>query len=249
MTAQSPVVALIPARGGSKGVPRKNIRMLGGKPLIAYSIDIAQASKLIDRVIVSTEDPEIAEIARQCGAEVPFVRPMNLAADNSPEWKVWQHAIRYLLAEDSGPPLQVLVCISPTSPFRTVEDVDTCIKLLQNSDADVVLSVTPASRNPYFNMLVVTQNGYVEPAILPSSPIHRRQDAPAMYDGTTVAYAGRPEYILNATSMHEGKIRAIVIPADRALDIDTELDFKIAEVMLSESFRTNEATTARPLSA
>lgn len=116
MIAGNRIVALIPARGGSKGLPRKNIRLLGGKPLIAYAIEVAQASELIDRVIVSTEDAEIADVAREFGAEVPFTRPAKLADDNSPEWQVWQHAVRYLQSEDNGSQLEVLVPIPPHHP-------------------------------------------------------------------------------------------------------------------------------------
>jgi N-acylneuraminate cytidylyltransferase len=248
MTTGNRIVALIPARGGSKGLPRKNVRLLGGKPLIGYAIEIAQASNLIDRVIVSTDDAEIADVARQFGAEVPFTRPAELAGDNSPEWQVWQHAVRFLQAQENGANLEVLVPIPPTSPFRAVEDVDACIQLLQECDADMVLTVTPSSRSPYFNMLVCNQDGYVHPAIQPATPIHRRQDAPPVFDGATVAYAVRPEFVLNSNYIFEGKVKAVVVPAERALDIDTELDFKIAELMFAQSTQDGLAESARPLS-
>jgi N-acylneuraminate cytidylyltransferase len=235
MKSKSGVVAVIPARGGSKGVARKNIRQLAGKPLIAYAIQTALASSMINRVIVSTEDPEIAEIARQWGAEVPFMRPADLAHDDSPEWLVWQHAIRYLQAEETGTRLEAFVCISPTSPLRAVEDVESCIQLLLESDADMVITVSPAARNPYFNIVGFSPDGYAQLAIQSPTLIHRRQDAPLMYDITTVAYASRPEFILKAGSIFEGKIKAVVVPAERALDIDTELDFKVAEILLNES--------------
>lgn len=228
-------LALIPARGGSKGVPRKNVRLLVGKPLIAYSIEMALVSKLIDRVIVSTDDAEIAHIAQQHGAEVPFMRPQELARDDSPEWLTWQHAIRTLEATGGSPKIEVLVCISPTSPLRAVEDVDTCIQTLLESDADLVVTVRPAERNPYFNMVVLNDEGYAQLVIPPKGDIHRRQDAPRVYDMTTVAYAARPEFVLKASSMFEGKVKAVVVPTERALDIDTELDFKIAEFLLGQS--------------
>ena len=229
-------LALIPARGGSKGVPRKNVRTLAGKPLIAYAIETALASTRIDRVIVSADDEEIAEVARRHGAEVPFMRPWALATDDSPEWLTWQHAIRTLQAMDSGDELEVFVCIPTTSPLRKVEDIDACIEALLESDADLVLTVKPAERNPYFNMVVLNDEGYASLAITPpDGTISRRQDAPAVYDMTTVAYAARPEFILNASSMFEGRLKAVVVPAERALDIDTELDFRLAEFLLSES--------------
>lgn len=229
------VIGVIFARGGSKGVPRKNIRPLAGKPLIAYAIETALASELIDRVIVSTDDEEIAEIAQQCGAEVPFMRPSELAQDNSPEWLAWQHAIQMLEAAEGEPKIDVFVCVSPTSPLRAVEDVDACIQTLLESDADLVITVRPAERNPYFNMVVLDGAGYARLVIPPEQVVHRRQAVPPVYDMTTVAYAARPEFVLSADSMFEGKVKAVVVPAGRALDIDTELDFKFAEFLLEQS--------------
>ena len=229
------VVGFIFARGGSKGVPRKNIRPLAGKPLIAYAIETAQASELIDRVVVSTDDVEIADVAQQYGAEVPFLRPQELARDDSPEWLAWQHAIRTLEVTKDEPKMEVFVCIPPTSPLRAVEDVDACIRTLLESDADLVITVKPAERNPYFNMVVLDGAGYARLVIPPDRTIYRRQAAPPVYDMTTVAYAAWPEFVLNASSMFEGKVKAVVVPAERALDIDTELDFKFAEFLLRQS--------------
>lgn len=228
------IVGLICARGGSKGVPRKNVRMLAGKPLIAYAIEIARATPSIDRVVVSTDDAEIADVARQYGAEVPFMRPQELARDDSSEWLAWQHAIRTLETAVGARKMDVLVCIPPTSPLRSAADVEGCIQMLLKSDADAVITVKPAERNPYFNMVMLDKAGYARLLIQPDRPVHQRQSAPPVYDMTTVAYAARPEFVLKADSMFEGKIRAVVVPLGRALDIDTELDFKIAELMLSQ---------------
>jgi N-acylneuraminate cytidylyltransferase len=228
---------LIPARGGSKGLPRKNVRPLAGKPLIAYSIETALSSKLIDRVIVSTDDPEIADVARTHGAEVPFLRPAELARDDSPEWLTWRHAIR-TLQEEPGTRVATLVCVSPTSPLRAVEDVDACIRELQGTDADIVITVRSAERNPYFNMVVLDGNGYAGLVIPPRDNVYRRQDAPTIYDMTTVAYAARPDYVLRASSTFQGKVRAVTVPSERAVDIDTELDFRFAEFLLSQSKRS-----------
>lgn len=229
------VVAAIFARGGSKGVPRKNIRLLAGKPLIAYSIETALASSLIDRVIVSTDDDEIADIARLHGAEVPFMRPQELARDDSPEWLAWQHAIRTLRMQDHKPDLDIFVSVPPTSPLRAVEDVDSCIRALMESDADLVITVRPAERNPYYNMVVLDEAGYAGLVIRPNQTVHRRQAAPHVYDITTVAYAARPEFVLSSGSLFDGRIRAVVVPTERALDIDTELDLEFAEFLLSRS--------------
>lgn len=226
-------VAVIPARGGSKGVPRKNIRLLAGKPLIAYSIEAALASKTIDRVVVSTDDDEIAAISRQFGAEVPFMRPSELAQDSSPEWQTWQHAIRAL--QEDGSLLGVFVCVSPTSPLRSVEDIDSCVRVLRESDADLVMTVTSTARNPYFNMMVLDAQNYARVVIPTDQPLHRRQDAPIVYDATTVAYAARPEYVLTARSFFEGNVKAVLVPEERAVDLDTDLDFRFAEFLLTQS--------------
>ena len=228
------VVGFIFARGGSKGVPRKNTRPLAGKPLIAYAIETALASDLIDRVIVSTDDARIAGVAQQYGAEVPFMRPAELAQDNSPEWLAWQHAIRTLEATEDVPKMDAFVCIPATSPLRAVEDVDACIRALLESDADLVITVKPAERNPYYNMVMLDEAGYARLVIPPEQTIHQRQAAPAVYDMTTVAYAARPEFVLNADSIFEGKVKVVIVPPERALDIDTELDFKFAEFLLEQ---------------
>jgi N-acylneuraminate cytidylyltransferase len=226
------VVGVIFARGGSKGVPHKNIRLLNGKPLIAYAIEAALASQLIDKVIISTDDPEIAAISKDFGAEVPFMRPAELAKDDSPEWMAWRHAIQMLLKSNQLPKMDVMASIPPTAPLRTAEDVDRCLQEFLDSDADIVISVKPSDRNPYFNMVTIDDAGRARLVLSPQQSIERRQDAPAVYDITTVAYAVRPEFVLNADSMFDGNVRAILIPPERALDIDTELDFKFAEFLL-----------------
>ena len=228
------VLAAIFARGGSKGVPRKNIRVLDGKPLIAYAIHTAQASSLIDRVIISTDDPEIAEVAQNCGGEIPFMRPPELAQDDSPEWEAWQHAIQ-MLHTGNRPRIGTFVCVPATSPFRAVEDVEACIRLLQKSDADVVITVKPAERNPYFNMVVMDDDDNAEIVISSAKPIHHRQTAPKIYDITTVAYVTRPDFILNNKSIFDGKVKAVLVPTERALDIDTEFDFKLAEFLMTQN--------------
>ena len=220
------------ARGGSKGVPRKNVRLLAGKPLIAYAIETALASQNIERLIVSTDDDEIAEVALKHGAEVPFIRPAELAADDAPEWLAWQHAIRAL--ELNAPKIGVFVSIPTTSPLRIVEDIDHCILLLKDSDADIVITATHAHRSPYYNMIVIDNESDANLVIQPKSDIHHRQSAPPVYDMTTIAYAARPEFIMRSSSLFDGKVKAVIVPAERALDIDTELDFKFAEYLMEQ---------------
>ncbi|UCC53538.1 MAG: acylneuraminate cytidylyltransferase family protein [Anaerolineaceae bacterium] len=229
------VVGVIFARGGSKGIPRKNLRLLAGKPLIAYAINTALASNLINRVVVSTDDREIAAVAQEYGAEIPFMRPEELAQDDSPEWLAWQHAIRELKLVGSSPKRNIFVCIPPTSPLRAVENVDACIQELLETDADLVITVKPADRNPYFNMVMLDAEGWAHLVIPMNKEFHHRQTAPQVYDMTTVAYAARPEFVLQTKSMFEGKVRTVVVPLEQAVDIDSELDLKFAEFLLSKS--------------
>jgi len=223
-------VGAIFARGGSKGVPRKNVRLLAGKPLIAHSIDVARACPGIDRVIVSTDDAEIADVARAHGAEVPFTRPAELARDDSPEWLAWQHALREL--EAAGEPASLLVTVPTTAPLRSVEDVEACLAAVRDSDADCAITVSPAQRSPYFNMVQLDAEGFAELVIRPEREVTRRQDSPEVFDMTTVAYCARPEFVLRASSLFDGRVRAVVVPRQRALDIDDELDLAFAEFLI-----------------
>jgi len=233
MLSDGYTLGVIFARGGSKGVPRKNIRLLAGKPLIAYAIETALASQYIDRLIVSTDDPEIAEVAKRFGAEVPFMRPSELAQDDSPEWLSWQHAIQTI--ESEGFEVGCFVCIPTTSPLRSVEDVDACIHLLFSTDADIVITATPARRSPHFNMVTVDADDTAYLVMPPKRNLHHRQSTPRVYDMTTIAYAANPKFILNNSSLFDGEVKAMIVPEERALDIDTELDFKFAEFLMEQS--------------
>jgi N-acylneuraminate cytidylyltransferase len=229
------VIALIFARGGSKRVPRKNIRLLAGKPLIAYAIETAKASRYVQRVVVSTEDEEIAEVARKYGGEVPFMRPPELARDDVTAWASWQHAITELSNERE---LDVTVVLPPPAPLRAAEDVDACIEHLINSEADAVIAVKEAERNPYFNMVQLDEAGYAH-LVIPTDKI-TRQTVPQVYDITAVAFAARPAFVMRAKSLFEGRVGTITVPAERAVDIDTELDLEFAEFLLA---RRGEAPT------
>ncbi|MDO8877151.1 MAG: acylneuraminate cytidylyltransferase family protein [Pseudolabrys sp.] len=219
------IVAFIFARGGSKGLPRKNLRLLAGKPLIVHAIEIGRALARVSKVIVSTDDAEIAAVAERAGALVPFMRPAELASDAAPEWLAWQHAIRQTRA--LGDAVDVFVSLPPTSPLRTPADVDCAIDLKLRSDADIVITVREAERNPYFNMVRAGADGALSLAI--EGQYHRRQDAPPIYDITTVAYVANADFILSAKRIFDGKVRAVEVPRERAIDIDTEYDMRIAE--------------------
>jgi len=227
-------IALICARGGSKGLPGKNIRPLAGKPLISWAIEQAQALKRVERIIVSTDSEEIAAVARESGAEVPFMRPEELAQDNSPEWLVWRHALNYL-KETKGDYPDGLITIPVTAPLRIVEDLDACLDEYEKGNVDVVITVTDAHRNPYFNMVKQNDDETMALVIPPEGTVFRRQDAPLVYDMTTVAFVAKPEFVLTQERIFDGRVRHVHIPVERALDIDTPFDFKIAECLINQT--------------
>lgn len=223
--------AFIFARAGSKGLPGKNIRPLGGKPLIAWSIEHARSVKRIDRVIVSTDSEEIAAVARDFGAEVPFKRPAELAKDDSPEWLAWRHALAFI-KESEGDMPEVMLSVPATAPLRLPIDLENCLDEYAKGDADVVITVSGAHRSPYFNMVRENADGNVGLVIPPTSAITRRQDVPVVYDMATVAYVVRPEFVLSSDAIFKGRVRAVQVPKERAIDIDTPFDFQLAECLL-----------------
>jgi len=223
-------VVLICARGGSKGLPGKNIKPLGGVPLIGWSINIAKKVKNISRIIVSTDSQEIVDIALEYGAEVPFMRPKGLSQDNSPEWLVWRHAIDYL--EGCDDKVDAIVVLPATAPLRSVSDVEACMDLFENSEVDSVVTASEASRSPYFNMITKDDNDYASLVVLPKSHIIRRQDAPEVFDMTTVAYVVDINFVKEYNGIFEGKTKSVIVPKKRAIDIDDLMDFKFAELIL-----------------
>lgn len=225
-------IAFIFARGGSKGLPGKNILPLRGKPLIAWSIEHALSVKRIQRVIVSTDSNDIATVARQYGAEVPFVRPAELARDDSPEWLAWRHALNYL-RDTTGKLPDAMVSVPTTAPLRSPIDIENCLDEYERGNVDMVITVTDAHRSPYFNMVKVNADGTVGLVNPPQSVIARRQDAPLVYDMTTVCYVMNPEFVLTHNATFDGRVKAVHVPTERSIDIDTSLDFQIAENLLN----------------
>lgn len=225
-------VGFIFARGGSKGLPGKNIRPFGGKPLIAWAIEHALAVKRIDRVIVSTDSKEIAEVAHEYGAEVPFMRPVELARDDIPEWLAWRHALDYLYNTTGALP-EIMVSVPTTAPLRLPIDIEKCLDEYEKHSADVIITVTDAHRSPYFNMVRTNSDGTVELINPLPSVIARRQDAPVVFDITTICYVADPDFVMTHKSIFEGRVRAVHVPPERAIDIDTLLDFQIAEMLLN----------------
>lgn len=226
------VVAFIFARGGSKGLPGKNIRPLAGKPLIAWSIEHAQSVARVRRVIVSTDSEDIARVAREYGAEVPFMRPPELAQDTSPEWLAWRHALKFI-EDDEGSLPEAMLSVPATAPMRLPIDIENCLDEFAKGNADTVITLSDAHRNPWFNMVKENVDGSVSLVNEPAIGISRRQDAPPVFDMTTVAYVARPQFVLQQMGLFSGRVRAVNVPLERAIDIDTLFDFELAEFLFA----------------
>jgi len=229
-------IAFIFARGGSKGLPKKNILPLNGKPLLGHSIDMAKSIGEVSEIFVSTDDKDIARIAEQFKAHV-ILRPKHLAQDDSPELLSWKHAVACL--NENNYTFDKFLSLPTTAPLRNTADVQACLDLL-DSNTDVVVTITESHRNPFFNMVTMQQDGYVKLLSVDGKTYSRRQDAPKSYDMTTVAYVSTPEFILLTNSLFEGRVKAISIPRERALDIDTEIDFMIADTIIKRENSSND---------
>lgn len=221
--------AFVFARGGSKGVPRKNIRPLVDKPLLGHAITLADRILDVEHTFVSTDCQEIAHVAESFGATV-IPRPPSLATDDSPEWLAWRHAVQWVY--ESVGPFDRFLSLPPTAPLRTKDDVHRCLDALKD-EIDAVVTMTPANRNPWFNMVRMGQEGCIEKLI--EGNFSRRQDAPEAFDLTTLAYVTRPNFIVTHQNLWQGSVRGVLIPQERAIDIDTELDFRIAEFLMREN--------------
>ena len=225
-------LGLICARGGSKGVKDKNIRLVGNKPLIGISIDIAKKIEKISRIVVSTDSEKIAKVGKNYGAEVPYIRPESLSRDDSPEWLVWRHAIEYF--ESVGESFDGVVILPPTAPLKTQNDILRCIDEYEIGNHDVVITASQCHRNPYFNMVEKKNSGDISLVKDSKKSYTRRQDSPKVYDMTTVAYVVKPEFVKEKNGIFEGKIGMVEIPIERSIDIDTEFDLSIANFLFNE---------------
>lgn len=220
------VLALIPARGGSKGLPGKNTRPLHGIPLIGWSIQAARGSRHVSRVVVSSEDVNILQVAREQGAETPFVRPAELAQDETPGMDVVLHALAQL------PGFEWIVLLQPTSPLRQARDIDAALELCLNSGAPACVSVRAADDNPWW-MFSLAQDGRLD-AFLPADqrPM-RRQDLPSLYALNGAIYAARTDWLQQTKSFLTHETVGYVMPPERSVDIDTLFDFRLAECLAS----------------
>ena len=219
------------ARGGSKGLPGKNIRTFCGKPLLGHAIEMALSIDEIDQVFVSTEDSSISAVAVNYGATV-ISRPKELAADDTPEWLAWRHAVRWI--EERIGQFDRFVSLPVTSPLRASEDVTKCLDAL-NDQVDMIVTISESIRNPWFNIVTVDENGCLQTVCTPEEEggIHRRQDCPSTFDLTTVAYVTTPLFIKTAGGVFGGRTKGVIVPRERSIDIDTAHDFEIAECIWS----------------
>ncbi|MEK4406559.1 acylneuraminate cytidylyltransferase family protein [Sporosarcina sp. FSL K6-6792] len=224
------VLAIIPARGGSKGVPRKNVRLLSGKPLIAWTIEEAKKSKYIDRLILSSDDQEIIETAKTYGCEAPFVRPNNLAKDSTLGIDPVLHALEGI------PGYDYVVLLQPTSPLRLAKDIDGCIERLTETSSHACVSVTYPDSSPYW-MYTMNEKGTLQPLIKQKGISTRRQDLPMVYALNGAVYVAGIEWLKMRQSFLTEETAAFVMPRERSYDIDTEEDFMWCDWVLKRQLR------------
>lgn len=224
------VLVVIPARGGSKGIPHKNIKELGGKSLICYSIDVARQLTDDENICVSTDDDAIIKVVEDYGLKVPFKRPDNLATDICGSNEVIQHAYRFYL--DQGKQYDAIVLLQPTSPFRRFEDVKGAMACYDDS-LDMVVTVKETSANPYYNCYEEDVNGYLVVS-KGDGKLARRQDAPPAYEWNGAVYVINPKRLMDVGLAGLTKVRKFVMDDIHSIDLDTMFDWKIAELVLKE---------------
>lgn len=225
------VLGIIPARGGSKGLPGKNIKLLAGKPLIAWTIKAALESHMLDRVIVSTDDPKIAKISRKWGAETPFLRPKQLARDRTRSLPVLKHAISFLKHKEGYIP-DVVVLLQPTSPLRKPKHIRQALSLFHRTKANSLVGVCRAEHSPYWMMRLKGTQSF--PLMADSKKYERRQDCPPVYRVNGAMYVTGYHVLMTKDKIMDKNARAFVMDAHSSIDIDTPLDFKMAEILMKE---------------
>ncbi|MBF0283185.1 MAG: acylneuraminate cytidylyltransferase family protein [Magnetococcales bacterium] len=221
-------LAVIPARGGSKGIPRKNLKPFCGKPLLAWTIETALATPGLDQVIVSTEDAEIAEVARQYGADVPFLRPAKWAEDDVSATEALLHALRMVQGC-----VQLAVLLQPTSPLRLPEDILACLEACGEEEVKAAVSVAATGKSPAW-MYALGDNGLLAPLLGEDKSELQRQQLPKAYVPNGAVYVARAGWLSQSRSFFGPQTRGCVMPPERSLDIDTPLDFQLAEWLMRE---------------
>lgn len=228
------------ARGGSKGVKGKNIRPLQGKPLIAYSIEQARASGLFDAIAVSSDSRQILDIAQQAGADFLVQRPEVLATDQAAKLPVIRHCVAEV-EQRAGIRFETLVDLDATSPLRLAEDIVGAVALLEQSDAGNVITAMPSRRSPYFNLVELNAAGVVVLSKPPSGAVVRRQDAPLCYDMNASVYVWRHDVLFSSETVFNGDTKLYVMPEERSIDIDSEVDFRLVELLMQERLTDRQA--------
>ncbi len=229
------ILATICCRGGSQGVPGKNIRPLNGIPLIGHTVIQSKASSLIQDLIISTDSKQIAEVAEGWGAKAPFLRPADLATNSASKWPVFIHALEFY-EKLTGQSVDYLVDLDVTVPLKTASDIDKAIQLaLDNPAADVVITGYEPERNPYFNMMEIDSSGFAQIVKSSLRPIVRRQDAPVVYSLSPAAYVVKKSALYDFEHWSKAKCLISPMPRDRAIDIDTELDFQLVEFLMNRN--------------
>ena len=211
------------ARGGSKGVRDKNLLKFSGETLISRTIKQAREIVRDEMIFVSTDSDSIAAEALNSGAQVPFLRPDELATDASPEVLSWKHLLGNI---DSlvKTEIETMIVLPVTSPMRRTKDIDNALKLFESEDCDMVVSISQARKNPYFNMLEENSNGFLELSKLPKNRVARRQDTPSVWEMNNAIYIAKIEYVKELSSLLQGKILGYEMPAKYSIDIDSPLD-------------------------
>lgn len=225
------ILGTVCARGGSKGVPNKNIRDLAGTPLIQHTIDLLRRWGKADRVVCSTDSEEIAQVAVEAGAETPFLRPRELATDTAPKIPVIQHALKFCESAE-GVRYDAVVDLDPTSPLRTTMDLDDALAQFLKEDAQVLYSVTEAKKNPYFNMVELDEDGNAHISKRLDGEVFSRQAAPKVYEINGSIYIYDRDHLLSATGLHCDRERVYVMDEISSVDIDREIDFAFVEFLL-----------------
>jgi CMP-N,N'-diacetyllegionaminic acid synthase len=224
-------LAIIPARGGSKGIPGKNIRLLGGKPLLAYTVEAAMASRIFDRIMVTTDSQEIAVVARDLGVDVPFMRPEELAGDTTPTLPVLQHATRFMIQRDGA--FEVVCTLQATTPFRHLPSLRAGFAMLEkdpSADSAVAVSRIPAHLSPDYAMKI--DGGLLLPFLEGGQKITRRQDARAAYTRNGEFYFTRVKTLLEGNSIYGSRCLPVVVPEKHSVNLDTRDDWEMAELLL-----------------
>jgi len=222
------VVAVIPARGESKGIPRKNIRDLTGEPLIAYTIEAAKKSRYIDRIIVSTDNKEIASVSKYYGAEVPFLRPAELATDEAPTLPVIQHAVKLL--EGEGKKVDIVIILQPTSPLRGEARIEEAVEKLVRTGADSVITVCRVKYHPFWSFTI--KGDQLVPFLGEGINVTRHQDLPEVYALNGAVYAVRRDILFDQNSLFGKDTRAVVMPYEASVDINDYFDLFVTEMVL-----------------